>query len=208
MVLQNNGAALLSENVEIIVGDGAHAHPRHRAGMGRRRHPPRQPLRHGSAGMPASPHRGLARRQGHQAQPVDPPGLVRARTPNCSDCTSRTPASTSNSGSTSSTSPNTRRAASTTRARSTARARTPCGSAMFSSARMPRHRHLRAEPQPGTQRGNPRGLRAEPRDRNRGHPRRRARQCDRPIRRRAAVLPAGARHHANARRDDSSCSAS
>ena len=57
-----------------------------------------------------------------------------------------------------------------------------------------RHRHLRAQPQPGAHRRRPRRLGAEPRDRDRRGHRRRPRQRHRAVRRRAAVLPAVARH--------------
>ena len=55
------------------------------------------------------------------------------------------------------------------------------------------HRHLRAQPQPRADRRRARRLGAEPRDRDRRDRRRRPRQRHRPVRRRAAVLPAGSR---------------
>ena len=58
------------------------------------------------------------------------------------------------------------------------------------------HRHLRDEPQPAAHRGRPRRLGAEPGDRDRRDRRRRARQRHRPVRRRAAVLPAVPGHPA------------
>ena len=56
------------------------------------------------------------------------------------------------------------------------------------------HRHLRDEPQPGAHHGRARRLGAEPGDRDRRDRRGRARQRHRPLRRRAAVLPAVPRH--------------
>ena len=56
------------------------------------------------------------------------------------------------------------------------------------------HRHLRAQPQPGAHRRRARRLGAQPGDRDRRDRRRRPRQRHRPVRRRAAVLPAGPRH--------------
>ena len=57
-----------------------------------------------------------------------------------------------------------------------------------------RHRLVRGQPQPGAHRRCARRLDPEPRDRDGRHPRRRSRERDRSLRRRAAVLPAGARH--------------
>ena len=56
------------------------------------------------------------------------------------------------------------------------------------------HRHLRAEPQPHPHRWGTSRLGAQPRDRDRRDPGSRTRVRDRPLRRPAAVLPAGARH--------------
>ena len=53
------------------------------------------------------------------------------------------------------------------------------------------HRHLRAQPQPRPDRGRAGRLGAQPGDRDRRDRRRRPRERDRPVRRRAAVLPAG-----------------
>ena len=56
------------------------------------------------------------------------------------------------------------------------------------------HRHLRAEPQPRPHRRRAGRLGAEPGDRDRRDRRRRPRLGDRPLRRRAALLPDGPRH--------------
>ena len=70
------------------------------------------------------------------------------------------------------------------------------------------HRDLRGEPQPGAHRRLPGRLGAEPRDRDRRDRGRRPRVGDRPLRRRAAVLPALARHLRGPRRAAWSCTAS
>ena len=70
------------------------------------------------------------------------------------------------------------------------------------------HRDLRGEPQPRAHRRLPGRLGAEPRDRDRRDRGRRPRVGDRPLRRRAAVLPALARHRRRTRRAAWSCTAS
>ena len=57
------------------------------------------------------------------------------------------------------------------------------------------HQHLRVQPQPGAHRRLPGRLGAQPGDRDRRDRRRRARLDHRPVRRRAAVLPAQPGHH-------------
>ena len=119
----------------------------------------------------------------------------RAATPSCSASTSPTPASTSSTGCSSTTPCRTAAATSPTRARCRATsAHTVWIGDVLIRRRGRGHRHLRAQPQPGAHRRRPRRLGAEPRDRDRRDRRRRARQRHRPVRRRAAVLPAVARH--------------
>mgnify|MGYP002242080896 CR=1 FL=1 len=74
------------------------------------------------------------------------------------------------------------------KARLTARARTPLGGQRAHPAHRPRHRLLRAQPQPGPDPGRHRRFRAEPRNRKRQHHRCRSRLFGGPLRRRGTVL--------------------
>ena len=198
VVLAHTGSrATLADHVESLVGDGAAAH---RASplqdwaddavhLGRS-------TRSGSAATRRVKHVAdhLRRRPGPHARQrrVRRP---RRRRPSCSASTSPTPASTSSTGS-----------SSTTPRRSTKQPRDLQGRAAGPGRahRLDRqradpqgrrgHRDLRGEPQPGAHRRLPGRLGAQPRDRDRRDRGRRPRLGDRPLRRRAAVLPALARH--------------
>ena len=184
----------LSENVEIIVGDGAHLTVVSRAGVGRRRRCTSRATSPASDATPSSRTSSSRSAGGRARQPVGRTSPARAPRPNCTASSSPTPASTSSSRST----------CTTTRRTRAARHLQGCAAGRGRAHRLDRrradrtgrrrHRLLRAEPQPRADRRHARRLDPEPRDRDRRHPRCRPRQRDGTIRRRAALLPAGARH--------------
>ena len=195
VVLDHAGSATYAGNVEVVVGDGATLTLVIAARLGRRRRA-RSRTRCGSAATPAS-----ARRQctlGGDLRPAPPRpceyagpggdaellGLFFADAGQhlehrlFVDHACRTAAATS-----------------PTRARCRATdAHTRLDRRRADPRQRRRHRDLRDQPQPAAHRRRPRRLGAQPRDRDRRDRRRRPRERHRPLRRRAAVLPAVARH--------------
>ena len=197
MVLDHPGSATLADNVEFVVGDGATLTVVTAAGLGRRRRARRRAPRAGSAGTPRFKHvvvtlgGDLVRRHRRRCTYAGPGGdaellgaLLRRRRPAPGAPAVRRP----------------RRAAlPQQRRRTRARCRAQDAHTVWIGDVLIRadgrgHRHLRAEPQPAAHRRRPRRLGAQPGDRDRRDRRRRPRQRHRPLRRRAAVLPAGPRH--------------
>ena len=194
VVLEHTGSAHYAASVSVLVGDGAalqlvqvqdwaddavHGAPRReparprRAPRCRRRHPRRRP---GPAQRDRRLHRPRRRRRAARR-------LLRRRRP-----APRAPAARR---------PQRRRTAAARDLQVGAAGRRGAHRLDRRRAhprRRDRHRHLRAQPQPAAHARGARRLGAQPRDRDRRDRRRRARLGDRPLRRRAAVLPAVARH--------------
>ena len=201
VVLDHTGAATLAANVEFLVGDGAkltvvsvqdwdddavHVAAARRAG---------RPGRRASSRVVVTFGGDLVR--------LHPPVRLRAApaaTPSCSACTSPTPASTRSTGSSSTTTtPHCRSNVAYKGALQGQDAHAVwIGDVLIRAAAegtdtYELNRNLRAH------RRRPGRLGAQPGDRDRRDRRRRPRQRDRPLRRRAAVLPDGPRHPARTR---------
>ena len=154
----------------------------------------------GHARSPARPRRHAAARRGDPRRRPGPDQRhrattpARAATPSCSGCTSPTPASTWSTGCSSTTTRRTAGSHVTTRARCRASGAHTVwiGDVLIRAA--PRAPTPTSSTATWCSPTAPGRLGAQPGDRDRRDRRRRPRQRHRPVRRRAAVLPAGPRH--------------